>query len=137
MQKGFWNGEQTATFVGVEYEVTQSDGKLHWQNMHVGKRRQGIQITQGGKTWIIDNEHGDGYYKVTDGQGSPRCGHKSVFNPINVVEIPDSNILRNYDAVGIKSENEAHDAFIKETDPDEHKRLQALRETIKGFNKGG
>lgn len=131
MQTGFWNGEPTATFVGVTYEVVQSDGKMHWQNSHIGNRRQGIQITQGSETWIIDNEHGDGYYKVTKGQGSPRCGHKSIFNPANVVEIPDSEINVAYDSVAIQKENEAHDLFIQQVDPVEYKRLLSLRDMIR------
>ena len=130
MQKGFWNGEDTATFVGVTYEVTKSDGELHWQNMFIGKRRQGVQITYEGSTWIIDNEHGDGFYKVTFGQGSPRCGHKSIFNPINIVEIPDNEINVEYDIEGLKSESEAHDKFMEEKNPEEFKRMVSLRKMI-------
>ncbi len=130
MKKGYWNGEHTATFVGVTYEVTQSDKELHWQNMFIGKRRQGIKITYNKSTWIIDNEHGDGHYKVTVGLGSPQCGHKSIFNPINVIEIPDDEINVKIDVDGFKAEDEAHDKFMEEKNPEEYKKIESLRKFI-------
>jgi hypothetical protein len=128
--KGYWNGEP-ATFIGVTYEVTKSEGELHWQNLHVGSRRQGIQITYQGETWIIDNENGDGYYKVTKGYGSPRCGHKSIFNSINIVIIEDLSIITIYNHIGLKLESLAQDEFIKKANPAEFQKLQGLREMIK------
>ena len=136
MQNGYWNGEPTATFVGVTYEVTKiEDTPLSWLNSHVGKRRQGIQITYSGQTWIIDNEHGDGYYKVTKGFGSPRCGHKSVTNPINVTEIPDCDINTFYNYPAMRAENEAHDKYIEQINPEEFKRLKSLRSMINRIDK--
>jgi hypothetical protein len=136
MNKGFWNGEPTATFIGVTYEVTQSDGTYHWQNRHIGQRRQGIQITCGSETWIIDNQFGDGYHKVTSGLGSPTCGHKSIFNPINVTEIPDSEINTELDWKAWDQENEIHDNYIRDTDPATYERLQGLKAMIKkGFQR--
>jgi len=134
MQKGYWNGEN-ATFVGVTYEVTKSEGPLHWQNRHIGQRREGIQITYGKETWIIDNQFGDGYHKVTVGLGSPTCGHKSVFNPINVFEIHDSGITKLIDWAGMEAENQAHDDYIKQVDPEAYERLQSLKKMIAGFNR--
>jgi len=116
MNKGYWNGEH-AQFIGVTYEVSKSDGPLHWQNRHVGQRRQGLQITYGTQTWIIDNEFGDGFHKVTSGFGSPTCGHKSVFKPLNIQEIADSEIRTLINWGGMTLENQMHDDYIKTTDP--------------------
>jgi hypothetical protein len=124
--KGFWNGEP-AKIEGITYEVSQAVLKNHWQNVHVGKRRQGLRITQGGETWIIDNEHGDGYYKVTKGMGMWRSGHKDVTNPQRIVIIPDGEIKATYDAESIKRENLEHDEFIKANDPEGYARILALR----------
>lgn len=128
--QGFWNGEP-ATFRGVTYELVEAPQPLWWQNCHVGQRRQGLEMTQGSETWIIDNEYGDGYYKVTIGMGSPRCGHKSVHNPINVEPIPDTDIRTVYDAEGLAIEATEHDDWMREKNPEEFERMQRLKAGLK------
>lgn len=127
--KGYWNGED-ATFKGVTYEVTEPDVPTWWQGQYVGQRRHGIEVTYGGSVWIIDNEHGDGFYKVTRGMGSPRCPHKSIHNPINVEHLDDSKINMILDIEGIKVEQEAHREWMKKNYPEDFKRSEALRKSI-------
>ena len=128
--KGYWNGEH-ATFRGVTYEVTEAkEGKLCWQNQFIGQRRQGIEITYGDSTWIIDNEHGDGHEKVTRGMGSPRCSHKSISNPINVEYIDDSKINDTVDVEGYNKEFNANREWASKADPEAFERSEALRKSI-------
>lgn len=134
MNKGFWNGEPTATFVGVTYEVTEPEKPTWWSKQFVGQRRQGIQITYEGHTWIIDNEHGDGYYKVTKGEGSPWCSHKSVSNPINVIEITDDQINKMVDGEGLAKESKAQDDYLEKNFPVEFQHMKGLRAMISKAN---
>lgn len=130
--KGYWNGEP-ATFVGVEYEVKEPEVNTWWQAQYVGEIRQGIEITYGGESWIIDNEHGDGFYKVTRGMGSPRCPHKSVSNisDNDFTYISDENINTVLDKDMISVEHESHQCYLREHFPEAYKRSQALIKSMK------
>ncbi|MDB0602147.1 hypothetical protein PL373_13510 [Tenacibaculum maritimum] len=133
--KGYWNGEN-ATFRGVTYEVTESkDTELHWQNTHVGKREQAIEITYNDHTWLIDNEHGDGFYKVTYGQGSPRCGHKSIDTPINIKTIPDEQIKMVVDTDAIKEEQKKHEEWSSKKNPKIYNQMLELRKSLEKHRK--
>ncbi len=128
--KGYWDGED-ATFKGVTYEVTEAkEGELWWQNQFIGQRRQGLEITYGDQTWIIDNEHGDGFYKVTYGKGSPQCGHKSVSNPINIEYINNDDIRQIVNVVALKKESEENRKWAKKVDPVTFEKSEALRKML-------
>lgn len=127
--KGLWNGEPAQISV-VEYEVTKSDKPLYWNNLHVGTRRQALQVNQHGQSFLIDNQFGDGYYKVTEGKGMWRSGHKSIEKPINVKPLPDDQCITVYDHEGIKKEETTYEDWQKENYPEEYKRLQSLKKTI-------
>ena len=131
---GYWNGEP-ATIKGVIYEVTKPETPTWWQAMHVGKQRQGLQISYSGSVWIIDNEHGDGFFKVTRGMGSPRCGHKSIHNPKFLHYIPADQINRIVDVESIRLESEAHDKWLSENYPEQFAKSQALRSLMDSSNK--
>jgi hypothetical protein len=130
LKPGYWNGEP-AQFKAVLYRVLEPETKTWWTISHVGEIRQAIQINYGGETWIIDNQHGDGYYKVTAGQGSPRCGHKSITDYEILGDVPEENWQIQYDHEAIKKENEAHDQWMARNHPEDHKKLMALREGLK------
>lgn len=127
--KGYWNGEP-ATFKGVTYEVTKPATETWWQSQYIGQRRQGIEITYEGATWIIDNQNGDGFFKVTRGMGSPRCPHKSIDNPINLEYLNDSEINKMLDTEGLKTESDAHRNWMKENHPELYERSESLRNHI-------
>lgn len=136
MKTGYWNGEPTAQFEGITYEVTKIESKpLHWQNPLAGTRRQGLIITQGNETWIIDNEHGDGYHKLTEGHGMWTSGHASVTNPINIERIQDNeiNILLNPDLL-LKERRES-DFYFEKNFPEEFNRMKELRAGLKEMRK--
>lgn len=130
MKNGYWNGESTAVFSAIEYQPLQVENINHWQNRYVGKTRQAIKITYEGETWLIDNEHGDGYYKVTKGMGSPGCGHKSISKYLFIKDLDDSEIKVEYDYLALKKETAEQDEFIKINSPEDHKKLIALREML-------
>lgn len=130
MKTGYWNGEPTANYEGISYEVSAVEKPpLHWQNAFVGTRRQGLRITFQDQTWIIDNEHGDGHYKLNEGKGMWTAGHKSVVDPKNIMPLDDCEI-RQLDALGRRTmlkEEVTYDEWASKAHPTEFARLQALR----------
>jgi len=134
--KGYWNG-QPATFVGVEYEVKEPEVPTWWQGQFVGEVRQGLEISYQGSTWIIDNQYGDGFYKLTLGMGSPNCSHKSVSNisDDDFTYIPDEDVNRVLDREMFQVEHESNQCWLRDNFPEQFKKTQALLKHIKSINK--
>ena len=124
--KGFWNGEP-AKFKGLEYTVTEVKEKpLSWQNSLVGTRRQAIEIDYSGHTFIIDNQDGLGFIKVTEGRGLFKFAHKSVINPINISYINDKEVNKQLKTRLIRTQKAQYKSWALINHPQEYKRLQAL-----------
>lgn len=133
MLTGYWNGDKSANFIGVIYKVDKASTPTWWQNRIVGTERQGLIITYANQTWLIDNECGDGYYKLTEGLGSWRCGHKSLADYTIVKEIPDEEIITQYNEEKLAEESRLHDEWMEQNYPEDFKRLQALKASIRSF----
>lgn len=131
IMKGFWNGEP-AEIKGLEYTVTEvKETPLHWQNPEVGSRRQAIEVDFRGSKFIIDNEHGVGYSKVTRGRGSFQHGHASVVGPKDVKYIEDSKIYSIIFTINLKQQEQKFDRWAEKNHPEEFKRLKSLRDSIR------
>lgn len=130
--KGYWNGEP-AEFKGIEYEVKEPKVPTYWYARFVGEKRQGIEVRYQGDSFIIDNQHGDGFYKLTRGMGSPRCAHKSLSNisDNDFTYIPDEQVNKILDRDMLAVERESHQCWLREHHPETHQRTQAL---IKSMN---
>lgn len=77
--RGYWNGEACVAYRVVKVRVLPvSEPKMHWQNAFPNEIRQAIEINHDGHVWMIDNNTGQGLYKVTIGQGSPGVGHADI-----------------------------------------------------------
>lgn len=122
--KGYWNG-LPAEITPVTYEIGPHniDAALWWSKRLEGKRRQGLRITQDGTSFIIDNEYGDGHYKVTIGKGSPTHGHKSVNNPININPIDSMFIKRGVNIKALQQEQNEYYAWVKNTDAEAYNKM--------------
>lgn len=133
---GFWNGDVPVRYKAVEYKVGEPASSTWWSAMCVGNIRQGILVTgEDNYTFLIDNQHGDGFHKVANTGGSPRAGHKSVDNyEITNPYLEDSAWKTVIDFEAMAAEQESHDRFIQENDPEGWERLKSLREF--GKNKG-
>jgi hypothetical protein len=129
MVKYYWNNEEVS-ISGVNYLVTQSGTPLHWQNLHVGSTRQGIKIQYCGTSFVIDNENGDGYRKITKGRGSLQYSHKSVDNPNILSEISDNEIIKEINIINLLKENQSHDEFMEKENPEIFKIIKELRDLI-------
>jgi hypothetical protein len=74
----FWNGEPCeARRVTV---VVADDDRFpnYWARDLVGTRRDAVEVTYHGHTFYLDNDDGEGWRKVTEGQGSWRWPHGSL-----------------------------------------------------------
>lgn len=77
MAETFWNGEHCDAEI-VLIKVGPAAKPTFWHAGLEGTERFAVEVRYGGQTFYLDNEDGDGWYKVTKGRGSPRCGHKSI-----------------------------------------------------------
>lgn len=135
-QNGFWNGEHTATFTAciIKPHIVE-DKPMYWCNVFAGTERQVIEITYAGQTWVIDNETGEGYIKVTEGMGSPSYGHKSFKGYDFVRYIPESEMHTSFNYPLEETERKMIDAYAKEKDPVEFERTQRLIAGMRSFQK--
>jgi len=101
--EGFWNGlpTQVRRVTGVVRQWTEGDPEYAWwagrdypgempegfkaqpaEDLQ-GQRIEAVEVVldgvnYGGGIAYLDNRDGSGWYKVTEGHGSPRLGHRDV-----------------------------------------------------------
>ena len=79
----FWNGEPTpARRVRVVVAAPPEDMPGHWLHSSglIGKTINAVEVTYpawDGPQYLYD-EDGSGWFKVTEGHGSPRWGHRNI-----------------------------------------------------------
>ena len=131
---GYWNGEK-ALFQACIVRLLQDDEKpLWWQNAYVGQEIQAIEISYSGSTWRISNMNGTGYYKVTEGQGSPQCGHASLGKHEFVKYISPAEMTTKLDMEGIAAHNKIVEDFQRTKDPVQFEKIQSLKRMANKIN---
>lgn len=75
--KTYWNGEPANCRI-VNVQVGKAAKKTFWFSKLEGTVREAIQVKIKGESFLIDNENGEGWLKVTVGRGGPHYGHKSL-----------------------------------------------------------
>jgi len=87
----FWNGEATPAR-RVSLVVADGPHPLGWYKRHVGEHRAAVEVTiwytddKPATVFYIDDADGSGWAKVTEGRGSPRVGHRSLYAVPGTVE---------------------------------------------------
>lgn len=81
-QDAFWNGLPTKAVRGTGI-VAESAAPLFWGSDLVGTRIEVVLVNlegvnYGGGAMLMDNRDGSAWYKVTEGKGSPRLGHRNL-----------------------------------------------------------
>lgn len=77
-----WNGEPCKANSVTVFISKVENTPLHWQNDFVGQRIEAIKIRTLGKIWsefYIENQTGQGYAKITQGEGMWYFGHSSIW----------------------------------------------------------
>lgn len=72
-----WNGEACEA-KKVRVVVGKPPSESWWCAKLVGLERDAVRIEYAGHVFYIDNADGEGWFKVTAGQGSPGQPHKSL-----------------------------------------------------------
>lgn len=83
--QGFWNGLPTEVERGTAVVADAPEFPQYWAKVEgiVGQRIPVVRVVldgvnYGGGTDYLDNRTGIGWYKVTEGRGSPRWGSASL-----------------------------------------------------------
>lgn len=83
-EKTYWNGEECAARK-VRVIVGTAAKPTFWHAGLEGTERAAVEVSYGDQQFLLDNEAGDGWQKVTEGRGSPRYGHKSLPRDCTVI----------------------------------------------------
>jgi len=83
--QGYWNGLPTKIrkVVGTVKEWQDDDPPLAWWKPIVGQHIRAVEVVldnvnYGGGIVYLWDEDGSGWYKVTEGKGSPNYGHREL-----------------------------------------------------------
>lgn len=58
-----------------------------WFDEYVGTERKAVEVTYRQETFLIDDEDGTGWYKVTKGRGSPTVHHRRLPPSSEILEV--------------------------------------------------
>lgn len=82
----YWNGEPAQARKCLIRCGVVDPG--HWALLLTGKQREAVEVVYNDETFYLDNADGEGWYKVTEGMGSPRWAHRGL-HPAEVLEYHD------------------------------------------------
>jgi hypothetical protein len=89
---------------------------FHWQNAFVGERRQAIEVTQDGYSFMIDNNDGMGWAKLLRG-GGPDSDSKHLLACTILEECPQNQIILKQIIERTREYNEQYHVWFKKKDP--------------------
>jgi hypothetical protein len=133
MKKQFqWNGEPCqASFVNIKILPTEVTN-LAWWKPFEGEVRRVIEIEQNGHKFLIDNEDGLGYSKITHGGGFMHGSrHFDGMNYEVVGYTPEPEIVTVFNPEAYASTAKRADDYWRIAKPDEFWQLQALKAMVK------
>jgi hypothetical protein len=82
----FWNNEP-CDVRHVVVKVGKAEKLSFWYAPLEGQNRLCLEVRQHGRSFLMDNEDGSAWHKVTVGRGTMWLGHKSISGEIvNVVK---------------------------------------------------
>jgi len=130
----YWDGKKVEIEV-IRIRLVDSPDVplLYWGKPFYGEERQAIRVFTESGSFVIDNEDGMGYRKVTVGYGSFTSAHRSVFayeeiGPEAPIDIKPWNPMKyEYIEHKIRSWQEANH-------PEEAKKMRMLEATIDNMN---
>lgn len=74
----FWNGEPCQADRCRVIVGDVGDMPLHWARDLVGTERAAVLVVYYSQHFLLDDEDGSGWAKVTEGRGSPRWPHRNL-----------------------------------------------------------
>ena len=92
MADAYWNGEK-CTARKVKVIVGTSMRPTWWCADMKGHTRRAVEVRYHDQTFLLDNEDGQGWAKVTLGFGTPNWGHSSLPSDSVVLEASDGRSI--------------------------------------------
>lgn len=139
VEQGFWQGAEVEIACCLVKLNKNTEQPLHWYNAFTNTERQAIEVVykepNGNEVqkFLIDNNNGTGFYKVTKGKGSPRFPHASL-GPCEIVRyLPADEWARVVDTDAIKFEDKVVQAYQAENFPEEYKVLKEKQQAMQEF----
>lgn len=129
-----WNGEPCSIQHITVLLSEEQEQKTFWFSVFAGTERRVLKITQGGQSFIIDNEDGQGIDKVINGgmfYHPSRHYDRCIYTEQG--ETPEH--LR-VEAIDIEKTREIRlqvDEHIKSVDPAKFEKMKALEEQMKSL----
>ncbi len=77
MSRTYWNGEPTIC-ERVRVRVGEPMAPTWWCAALAGTERQAVRVRYGRATFLLGDEDGSGWRKVTEGHGGPRWPSRSL-----------------------------------------------------------
>lgn len=100
-ERTFWNGELCEARIVRVIVADCPSASAYWARPYVGEEREAVEVSYGGRVFYLDNEAhvpgeqeiatvrryglepqvglaGDGWRKITEEHGGPRCPHRSL-----------------------------------------------------------
>lgn len=131
--QGFWNGE-IALFTACKVKLLYDEENIGtWQNARVGEIVQCIEITYNDKTFVINNDDGHGYFKVTAAMGDTWCPHKPVSKYEFLGYISESEIILEIDDDLHYKNHEIEFSYMRKVVPEKFKKLDEMMEKFKVY----
>lgn len=136
-QAGYWNGEPTATFTACIIKPKENTERpMHWYNPHAGTEMQALEVTQYGHSFIIWNDDGTGYHKVTKGRGMWTSGHRSFDGGYELVKyLPQSEMIKEYQPQVTAKFDRITEEYQERTNKAEYNKLKILTERMNAYQK--
>lgn len=89
MTQTYWNGAP-AEAVRCVVRVGKSPRDSWWCVNLEGQERDAVRVTHDGQaTFFLDDQDDKGWYKVTEGRGSPWIGHNQLPDSSEVLRLRD------------------------------------------------
>lgn len=141
MSKYKWQGEPVKAEFGHSYVDFNEEKPLYWYNYECLGATRGacipsIKITsKDGEVFYISNHYGIGAHKLSKG-GWPNMPHFGIPNTAKFEEDKRPPFgLRTLDLEGFEAYEQERKTWQSLKYPEEYKRVQALRDSIRTYNK--
>ena len=133
LKDGFWNGDIPVKYAVVIYEVLNPRQKEQWQTPYIGEHRQGVYVVgEEGYSVLIDNEHGDGYFKCNNSSGSRDFPQRTVI-AYKIIEhdVPFEKWNKSVNWEALEEEDKKHFEYVKSINPDLAENMERVMGLIK------
>ena len=132
MNKALWNGEP-CTFEVINVELTETDPRFpnYWGAAFLGQVRQAIRVQSWGEPFVIDNEDGSGYTKITKGAGMWTAAHRGIGPHRELGPVPRTEWNTGFNPRKCEADEATIRAYWMERDPEGVKKSDALLAYLK------